>query len=145
MPAPQSLRGGLAPWQERRAKALMSSRMEGDISLDELADECRLSRSYFARAFKKSTGDSPHRWMLGRRVETAKEMLLHSDAPLAEIALVAGFADQSHMTKVFSRIVGATPGAWRRSLKHDFAVDFEKSETRVTSPWRDDHLTPVHA
>ena len=145
MGALQSIRGGLAPWQERRAKALMSSRMEGDISLGELADECRLSRSYFARAFKKSTGESPHRWLLGRRVETAKQMLLHSDAPLAEIALAVGFSDQSHLTKVFSRYAGATPGAWRRGLKRQFAVGLSDSETPTNLAPREVLPTPLHA
>jgi AraC-like DNA-binding protein len=117
MRPPDCIRGGLAPWQERRSKELMNSRLEEDISLAELASECRLSRSYFARAFKQTTGEAPHRWLMRRRVETAKRMLLQSDLPLSEIALAVGFADQSHLTKVFSRAVGATPGAWRRGLK----------------------------
>jgi len=117
MRPPQCIRGGLAPWQERRSKELMNARIEEDISLAELASECRLSRSYFARAFKQTTGEAPHRWLMRRRVETAKRMLLQSDLPLSEIALAVGFADQSHLTKVFSKTVGATPGAWRRGLK----------------------------
>jgi AraC family transcriptional regulator len=110
-------RGGLAPWQERRSKELMSSRMEGDVTLAELADECRLSRSHFARAFKTTTGHSPHVWLLRRRVDNAKQLLVESETPLSEIALACGFADQSHMTKVFSKVVGFTPGAWRRARK----------------------------
>jgi AraC family transcriptional regulator len=117
MRPPECVRGGLAPWQERRSKELMSDRIEADISLAELASECRLSRSYFARAFKKTTGQSPHRWLLQRRIETAKYLLLHSETPLSEVALAVGFSDQSHLTKVFSKTVGATPGAWRRGLK----------------------------
>jgi AraC family transcriptional regulator len=110
-------RGGLAPWQERRAKEMMNDRLEEDVSLDELATECRLSRSHFARAFKKSTGHSPHRWFLLRRVESAKAMLTSSDVPISEIALAAGFADQSHLTKVFCKVVGAPPAAWRRTAR----------------------------
>lgn len=115
--APFTLRGGLAPWQERRSKEIISDRLEGDVSLAELATECRLSRSHFARAFKKTTGHSPHVWLLQRRVQKAKHLLLNSKSPISEIALASGFADQSHLTKVFSKVVGATPGAWRRALR----------------------------
>jgi AraC family transcriptional regulator len=115
--APFTLRGGLAPWQERRSKEIISDRLEGDVSLAELANECRLSRSHFARAFKKTTGHSPHVWLLQRRVHKAKDLLLNSESPISDIALASGFADQSHLTKVFSKLVGATPGAWRRALR----------------------------
>jgi AraC family transcriptional regulator len=115
--APFTVRGGLAPWQERRSKEIISDRLEGDVSLAELANECRLSRSHFARAFKKTTGQSPHVWLLQRRVQKAKHLLLNSESPISEIALAAGFADQSHLTKVFSKLVGTTPGAWRRTLR----------------------------
>ncbi len=114
---PANARGGLAPWQERRCKEIMRDSRDEHISLAHLAGECRLSRSYFARAFKKTTGQSPHRWLLVHRVEMAKRMLVSSDAAISEIALTAGFADQSHLTRVFSKVVGATPGAWRRALK----------------------------
>jgi AraC family transcriptional regulator len=110
-------RGGLAPWQLRRAKEILSRHIEGEISLAEVARECGLSRSHFARAFKQCTGVSPHRWLLGRRVELAKDLLVKSNASLAEIALACGFADQSHFTRVFSGEVGTSPGAWRRMRK----------------------------
>jgi AraC family transcriptional regulator len=113
--APFTTRGGLAPWQERRAKEMICDRLEGDVSLSELASECRLSRGHFARAFKQSTGLAPHAWLLRRRVEKAKQLLTGPAAPIAEIALACGFADQSHLTNVFARIVGETPGAWRRA------------------------------
>jgi AraC family transcriptional regulator len=113
-----SMRGGLAPWQERRAKEMLSANLDGEISLAELASECELSRSHFARAFKRCTGTSPHRWLLERRVETAKDLLLESDRSIVDIALACGFADQSHLTRVFSNMVGKSPGAWRRAQKH---------------------------
>jgi AraC family transcriptional regulator len=108
-------RGGLAPWQERRCKELMESRLGEQISLRQLADECRLSISHFAAAFRHTTGESPHRWLMKRRVETAKEMLLSSGLPLSAIALDCGFADQSHLTRVFTVMAGAPPGVWRRA------------------------------
>jgi AraC family transcriptional regulator len=108
-------RGKLAPWQERRCKELMESRLGEQISVRELASECRLSDSHFATAFRRTTGESPHRWLMKRRVENAKEMLLSSEVPLSVIALDCGFADQSHLTRVFTVMVGAPPGVWRRA------------------------------
>jgi AraC family transcriptional regulator len=112
--APSPVRGGLAPWQERRAKELMSTHLGREISLAFVAGECRLSVSHFARSFKQCTGKPPHRWLLENRVEKAKELLINAELPLAEIALECGFSDQSHFTRVFSRIAGTSPGTWQR-------------------------------
>jgi len=83
------------------------------ISLEHVARECGLSVSYFSRAFRKSTGMAPHRWLIQRRVEAAKALLSAKAASLSEIALLCGFADQSHFTRTFSGMVGSSPGAWR--------------------------------
>jgi AraC family transcriptional regulator len=114
----RAARGTLAPWQERRCKELMNSRLAEQISLADLAKECRLSISHFAAAFRQSTGESPHRWLLRRRVETAKEMLCSSELAISEIALDCGFSDQSHLTRVFTVMVGAPPGVWRRARRN---------------------------
>ena len=106
--------GGLAPWQERRCKELVTARIAVQISLEDLANECRLSVSYFGRAFKQTIGESPHRWLLRQRVKAAEKMLAGSETSIAEIAIACGFADQSHLTRVFSGIIGDPPGAWRR-------------------------------
>ena len=111
-------RGGLAPWQERRCKELINGRLGEQISLRELAKECRLSISHFAAAFRQTIGESPHRWLMRRRIETAKEMLLSSELALSAIALDCGFADQSHLTRVFTVMVGAPPGVWRRAQRN---------------------------
>jgi len=109
----QLVRGGLAPWQERRAKELLSADLRSVISLEHVARECGLSVSYFSRAFRRSTGMAPHRWLIQRRVEAAKALLSAKAASLSEIALLCGFADQSHFTRTFSGMVGSSPGAWR--------------------------------
>ncbi|MGY8525635.1 helix-turn-helix domain-containing protein [Paracidovorax citrulli] len=108
------IRGGLAPWQEHRAKELMLAHLDGEISLAALAHECGLSRSHFAKAFRESTGMPPHRWLVLQRVDKARHYLLTSDLPLGQIATLCGFADQSHFTRAFSRTTGSSPGVWRR-------------------------------
>jgi AraC-like DNA-binding protein len=114
-------RGGLAPWQERRAKELLTANLSGNLSLSELARACRLSSSHFSQAFRQSVGSPPHQWLLTQRVERAKQLLLNTDQPLCEIALVTGFADQSHFTRVFSGRIKASPAAWRRAQKSDYS------------------------
>jgi AraC family transcriptional regulator len=106
--------GGLAPWQLRRATDFICAHLSGSISLEQLASVCDLSVSYFARGFKRGTGLSPHRWLIEMRLEKAKDLLLKTKMPLAEVAVDCGFADQSHLTKTFVRATGNTPGAWRR-------------------------------
>ena len=115
-PVSRPIRGGLAPWQERRAKEVLSANLDGGVPLKQVALECRLSLSHFSRAFRRSIGVAPHNWLLMRRIEVAKEKLCDSRLPLAEVALVCGFADQSHLTRVFTDMVGVSPGAWRRAL-----------------------------
>jgi AraC family transcriptional regulator len=106
--------GGLAIWQERRAKELMSANLQGNVSSGDLATECLLSAGHFARAFRHSTGLSPHQWLIQCRIEKAHGLLRDSRLPLAEVAHACGFADQSHFTKAYTRLRGISPGAWRR-------------------------------
>jgi len=110
-------RGALAPWQVRSATELMIERMGEDTSLAEPAAACGLSSSYFARAFRQSMGMPPHRWMLLQRVLRAKSLLRDDERSLSDIAAACGFADQSHFTRVFTGIVGASPGAWRKQVR----------------------------
>lgn len=88
-----------------------------DLSIAAIARRCGLSRGYFIRGFKEATGKTPHQWALSRRVEQARGMLTGSDMSLADIALACGFADQSHFTRVFSRVTGLPPGGWRRTSR----------------------------
>lgn len=111
----RSQRGALAPWQLRRATEAMMARLGEDITLSEVAAVCGLSLSYFTRAFKQSTGDPPHRWLLRQRVERAKILLRGAPMTLTEIAIECGFADQSHFTRVFAAHAGMAPGVWRRN------------------------------
>src|SRR6202795_1481469 len=110
-------RGGLAPWQESRAKEAMDANLDREIHIAQLAYECGLSASQFARAFRQSTGCPPHRWLLQRRIERAQNLLLTSDKTLPEIASSCGFSDQSHLTRAFGQTVGTPPGLWRRTKR----------------------------
>jgi AraC family transcriptional regulator len=116
-PRKEPRRGGLAPWQENRAKELLAANLSKEVSLEEIAGECGLALAHFSRAFKASTGTPPHAWLQMHRLKRAKGMLRVSAASLAEIVLTCGFADQSHFTRTFARSVGITPGKWRRLQK----------------------------
>jgi AraC family transcriptional regulator len=115
-PLSRPVRGGLAPWQVRRAKEILDANLDGRVLLKEVARECGLSVGHFSRAFRSTTGAAPYQWFMTRRVEAAKEMLRDGRLSLSEVALACGFADQSHLTRVFTGMVGISPGAWRRSL-----------------------------
>lgn len=106
--------GRLARWQERRAKELIAANLTGNITLAELSKECGLSIRHFTRAFRGTTGMSPHMWLLNLRIEKAKLLLMNPRLTLVDIGFDCGFADQSHFTRVFQRAVGMSPGAWRR-------------------------------
>jgi len=111
------LRGGLTPWQEKTAKDFLVANIRANVSLADAADLCDLSAPHFARLFKKSTGTSPYKWLIERRLAQSKALLESTSDELATIALACGFADQSHFTRTFTRIVGLSPGAWRRLRK----------------------------
>ncbi|HTU09412.1 MAG TPA: AraC family transcriptional regulator [Allosphingosinicella sp.] len=109
--------GGLAPWQVELTLKLLRRDLCADCAVAELARRCGLSRSHFTRAFRISTGTPPHRWLVRQRVRCAGEMLERTDESISTIALSCGFADQSHLTRIFHAAVGASPAAWRRQRK----------------------------
>jgi AraC family transcriptional regulator len=113
----RSARGGLASWQLQRARDFINANLVGDPSISQVANECGLSTSYFARALKQATGVPPYRWLTKQRVERAKELLQDPSLELADIAQLCGFVDQSHFTRVFSRSGGYSPGRWRRLFR----------------------------
>lgn len=106
----------LSRLHEARAKEMLRSALDGTVSIGEIADACHLSRSYFIRAFRESTGQTPLQWLQSQRISVARGLLLESALPLAEIAAACGFADQSHFTRVFTQAEGRPPGHWRRQV-----------------------------
>ena len=112
---PEVVTGGLAVWQQDRAIELLSEHLDGDIALADLATECKLSPGRFMRAFKKSFGVPVRRYLLHRRVQAAKSLLLYTDNSLLKVALETGFTDQPAFNRSFREIVGTSPGHWRRA------------------------------
>jgi len=104
----------LSPRSVSRAKEMLVARLDGDVSVAEVADACHMSRSHFTRAFRDTTGHTPYQWLLAQRIERACALLCDPAMSLAEVAIGCGFADQSHFTRAFSRAMGMTPGQWRR-------------------------------
>lgn len=109
----RNLAGGIAEGSLRRVLEYVQANLEGDLHLQELAEIADLSTFHFAKLFKRSTGCSPHQFVLQRRLERAKELLRNPHITLSEVSLRAGFADQSHLSNVFRRFVGLTPARFR--------------------------------
>jgi len=124
-------RGGLAPWQKRRATEVLKEHLDGSLTLTTLAHECGLSVSHFARSFRKSFGTSAHHYLILQRIERAKVLLSNSVSPLSEVALQAGFSDQAAFSRTFKAIVGTSPGHWRREANHRSPFSDSGSERLV--------------
>jgi AraC family transcriptional regulator len=113
--SPRHARGGLTAQQVRKATEFLDAHLDGDIDLQSIAKTCELSVSHFARAFRQTLGKPPYRWLIGRRIDKARDLMTNSRLPLAEIALRCGFTDQSGLNRSFKRIHGVAPGTWRRT------------------------------
>jgi AraC family transcriptional regulator len=110
-------RGGLASWQERIAKEILVARIRNPPTVDELGQACGVSARHFIRAFRQSTGRTPHQWMMQERALKAKNLLEHSDRTLADISAICGYANPSHLCRVFQRCFGQRPSMARRQAK----------------------------
>jgi AraC family transcriptional regulator len=109
--------GGLAKWQWRKVQSFIEQRLAETIRVETLASLVQLSGGYFSRAFKVSTGETPHNYITWQRLRRAQMLMLTTDEPLSEIALMCGFTDQAHMTRSFACRVHQTPFVWRRNFK----------------------------
>ena len=106
--------GVLARWQINRVRTFIDEHLTDCIRVSELSALARSSPSYFSAAFKRTFGASPHAYLMKRRIAMAVEQMLGSAAPLSEIAMNCGFADQAHFSRQFRRLMGSTPSNWRR-------------------------------
>src|SRR5580698_2368024 len=114
----QISRGGLGPARLRRIGELVQARLEGDLSLDEMAQSVGLSTAHFARVFRKSTGETPHQFVLRQKLERAKAMLRAPGARVLDVAVACGFKTQQHFAQVFRDLCGISPTGYRQ----DFVV-----------------------
>jgi AraC family transcriptional regulator len=95
-------------------------KIEDELSLDEMAESAGLSTGYFSQMFRKSTGETPHHFLLRHRIERAKEMLRDADTRVLDVAVACGFKTQQHFARVFRKICGASPTEYRQEfLRHD--------------------------
>lgn len=112
-------RGGLAAWQRRRVAAYVQANISSNINVADLARLVRLSKGHFFRAFRESFGEPPGTYVARQRMLRGQALMLNSQASLSEIALACGMCDQPHFTRVFSRLMGESPSAWRRRFAFD--------------------------
>jgi AraC family transcriptional regulator len=112
----QIYQGGLGAARLRRIKELIDAKMEDDLSLDEMAQSVGLSTAHFARMFRKSTGETPHQFVLRQKLERAKTMLRTPDARVLDVAVACGFKTQQHFAQAFRDVWGLSPTEYRQDL-----------------------------
>ena len=108
-----SVRGGLSPVVKRRVFDFVEAHLDQPLTIEDLADVADLSAYHFARMFRKTVGEAPHKFVLRQRIERAMELLRDDRASVAEIALATGFSSQAHLTTRFSHFTGLTPAKYR--------------------------------
>ena len=111
--APQRFSGGLSGQKLRQVIACIGDHYTSDLKLAELARVAEMSSFHFAREFKRTTGTTPHQYLIKFRIERAKALLLDSEIPLVEVGLQSGFSHQSHFTRLFHKLTGTTPHSYR--------------------------------
>src|SRR6202158_6136685 len=107
-------RGGLAAWQMLRVRAYIDSNLHRTIHIRDLSAVARRSKAHFSRKFKLALGESPHAYVVRRRVERACHLMMTSAASLSDIALSVGFSDQAHLCRLFRKAFGQSPASWQR-------------------------------
>ena len=115
-PSARIYRGGLTSARLRRIKELVRANIDNDLTLENMAQAVELSTAHFGQMFRKSTGQSPHQYVLRRRAERAKEMLGSAEARVLDVAVTCGFKTQQHFARVFRRMYGVSPTEYRQQL-----------------------------
>jgi len=110
-------RGRLLAWQVRKVREYIDRNLTHRLLVADLCVLVQRSEAHFARAFRLTFGESPHAFLVRRRLELAARCMLQTEADLSEIALRCGFSDQAHLCRRFREATGQSPGAWRRALR----------------------------
>ena len=118
----ETYRGGLGSARLRRIKELVDAKMEDDLGLDDLAESVGLSTAHFARMFRKSTGETPHQFVLRQRIERSKAMLRAPDARVLDVAVACGFKTQQHFAQVFRDVCKISPTEYRQNFPRSEAT-----------------------
>ena len=135
-------RGRLLEWQRRKVRDYIEGHITGPIPVADLCALLQWSNAHFSRSFKRTFGETPHSFVMRRRVELAARHMLATDAPLSDIALRCGFVDQAHLCKIYRRTVGQTPAAWRRVHRLQHEQNAKPSPERLAGPWRNSASAP---
>src|SRR5580700_7796053 len=112
----RTYQGGLAPARLRRVSELVRTKLEDELTLDEMAESAGLSPAHFSQMFRQSAGESPHQFVVRERIERAKEMLRAAETRVLDVAVACGFKTQQHFARVFRRMCGASPTEYRRQF-----------------------------
>jgi len=124
-------RGGLGSARLRRIKEFVDARIEDELTLCEMAQAVELSTAYFSRMFRKSTGETPHQFLLGQRLERAKRMLRSADGRVLDVAVACGFKSQQHFAQAFRNVCGASPTEYRQEfLGHEPPYTRERANSQ---------------
>ena len=113
-PATAGDKGRLLAWQARKVVEYIDAHIADSILVADLCALIQRSEAHFSRSFKRTFAESPHAFVIRRRLDLAARYMLQTEAPLSDIALRCGFTDQAHLCKHFRQATGETPGAWRR-------------------------------
>jgi AraC family transcriptional regulator len=130
-PRDEATVGGLLAWQARRLQDYIDAHLADVLPVADLALLIHCSVAHFSRSFKRTFGESPHAFVVKRRLETATRFMLETTMCLTDIAFQCGFADQSHFCRLFRKVTGATPAAWRRSHGRRASSCYPKQERNV--------------
>jgi len=123
----QTHRGGLGSARLRRIKEFVDAKIEDELTLCEMAQAVELSAAHFSRMFRKSTGETPHQFLLRQRLERAKMMLRSADGRVMDVAVACGFKSQQHFAQVFRHVCGVSPTGYRREfLDHEMPYARER-------------------
>jgi AraC family transcriptional regulator len=136
-------RGGLAPRQVRDVRIFIETNLESPLTTKDLASAANLSTFHFCRAFRVSFNMTPHAYVMRRRIERAQGLMLQTDTSLGQIAMDCGLADQAHFNRLFRRLVGDSPGAWRRARKMAPALRAPAHHATEASPMCTDQIQPA--
>src|SRR5580692_8880261 len=140
--APADGGGRLLAWQARKVREYIDSHITGPVLVADLCALIARSEAHFSRSFRRTFGESPHAFVIWRRLELAARHMLQTDAPLSDIAQRCGFTDQPHLSKHFRQSTGQTPAAWRRARRtQDLGTHVASlsSEGVLATPLRSNH------